>query len=205
MLTRWGLVAKMWIYLYIYIYIYDWTIGTNAEFLELDPCKNYCINRTLKVRFLYYRIKLLTNCKIFFIKVLLHKSREFWDSIHRSASLCFDYLNCTKLSSFFTIQAEPSRVYKWKVIDHMPVISLMFKSVCHVVHAYTHMDGKSVHQGHCLWYYVSCEEMSVGVSFILGSFLCMRSANERRRYDVTSSLIAWAHTQNDLYIHMDYR
>ena len=27
--------------------------------------------------------------------------------------------------------------------------------------------------------------------------LCMRSTNERRRYIVTSSLIGWAHTQND--------
>ena len=30
-----------------------------------------------------------------------------------------------------------------------------------------------------------------------GSFLYMHSANERRRYIVTSSLIGWAHTQND--------
>ena len=28
---------------------------------------------------------------------------------------------------------------------------------------------------------------------------CMRSANERRRYHVTSSLIGWVHTQNDLW------
>ena len=30
-----------------------------------------------------------------------------------------------------------------------------------------------------------------------GIILCMRPANERRRYIVTSSLIGWAHTQND--------
>ena len=30
-----------------------------------------------------------------------------------------------------------------------------------------------------------------------GIILCMRPANERRRYSVTSSLIGWAHTQND--------
>ena len=30
-----------------------------------------------------------------------------------------------------------------------------------------------------------------------GIILCMHPANERRRYDVTSSLIGWAHTQND--------
>ena len=30
-----------------------------------------------------------------------------------------------------------------------------------------------------------------------GIILCMRLANERRRYNVTSSLIGWAHTQND--------
>ena len=29
-----------------------------------------------------------------------------------------------------------------------------------------------------------------------GIILCMRRANERRRYIVTSSLIGWAHTQN---------
>ena len=31
-----------------------------------------------------------------------------------------------------------------------------------------------------------------------GIILCMRPANERRHYNVTSSLIGWAHTQNDL-------
>ena len=30
-----------------------------------------------------------------------------------------------------------------------------------------------------------------------GIILCMRSANERRRYIITSSLNGWAHTQND--------
>ena len=30
-----------------------------------------------------------------------------------------------------------------------------------------------------------------------GIILCMRTAKERRRYNVTSSLIGWAHTQND--------
>ena len=30
-----------------------------------------------------------------------------------------------------------------------------------------------------------------------GIILCMCQANERRRYNVTSSLIGWAHTQND--------
>ena len=34
-------------------------------------------------------------------------------------------------------------------------------------------------------------------SHISGIVLCMGSANERRRYIVTSSLIGWAHTQND--------
>ena len=29
-----------------------------------------------------------------------------------------------------------------------------------------------------------------------GIILCMRPANERRRYNVTSSLIGWAHAQN---------
>ena len=30
-----------------------------------------------------------------------------------------------------------------------------------------------------------------------GIILCMRPAYERRRYNITSSLIGWAHTQND--------
>ena len=30
-----------------------------------------------------------------------------------------------------------------------------------------------------------------------GTILCMRPANERRRYNVTSSLIGWAHTRNN--------
>ena len=30
-----------------------------------------------------------------------------------------------------------------------------------------------------------------------GIMLCMRPANERRRYNVTSFLIGWSHTQND--------
>ena len=30
-----------------------------------------------------------------------------------------------------------------------------------------------------------------------GIILLMRPANERRRYNVTSSLIGWAHAQND--------
>ena len=33
-----------------------------------------------------------------------------------------------------------------------------------------------------------------------GIILCMRPANERRRYNVTSSLIGWAHTQIDLCV-----
>ena len=33
-----------------------------------------------------------------------------------------------------------------------------------------------------------------------GIILCMRPANERRRYKVTSSLIGWVHTKNDLWI-----
>ena len=38
-----------------------------------------------------------------------------------------------------------------------------------------------------------------------GTILCMRQVNEWRRYNVTSSLIGWAHTQNDpcnIFIHV---
>ena len=37
-----------------------------------------------------------------------------------------------------------------------------------------------------------------------GIVLYKRPANERGRYIVTSSLIGWAHTQNDPYIHLLY-
>ena len=33
-------------------------------------------------------------------------------------------------------------------------------------------------------------------AFSTGPFLCMRPANERRRYNVTLTLIGWAHTRN---------
>ena len=36
-----------------------------------------------------------------------------------------------------------------------------------------------------------------GMGTYTGIILCMRTADERRRYNVTSSLIGWAHTQND--------
>ena len=36
-------------------------------------------------------------------------------------------------------------------------------------------------------------ELYVCVYEYAGTILCMRSANERRRYNVTSSLIGWAH------------
>ena len=35
-----------------------------------------------------------------------------------------------------------------------------------------------------------------------GIILCMRPANNRRRYIIKSSLIAWAHAQNDACFHM---
>ena len=37
----------------------------------------------------------------------------------------------------------------------------------------------------------------LGVISFAGIILCMRPANERRRYNVTSSPIGWAHAQND--------
>ena len=38
------------------------------------------------------------------------------------------------------------------------------------------------------------------IELILGIILGMGSANETWRYNVTSSLIGWAHTQNDPWI-----
>ena len=40
--------------------------------------------------------------------------------------------------------------------------------------------------------------MAVILCTIIGIILCMRPANEGRRYNVTSSLIGWSHAQNDL-------
>ena len=42
-----------------------------------------------------------------------------------------------------------------------------------------------------------CGSCLVGDCSAAGIVLCMHPANERRRYIVTSSLIGWAHTQND--------
>ena len=42
-------------------------------------------------------------------------------------------------------------------------------------------------------------------SIFSGISLYMRPANERRRYIVTSSVIGWAHTENDLYILLNHR
>ena len=36
-----------------------------------------------------------------------------------------------------------------------------------------------------------------------GIILCMRPANERRRYTVTSSLIGWAHKQNGCWQNLE--
>ena len=38
------------------------------------------------------------------------------------------------------------------------------------------------------------------VFIVLGIILCMRPTNEGRRYNVTSSLIGWAHSQNDPWL-----
>ena len=46
----------------------------------------------------------------------------------------------------------------------------------------------------------NCENRKWAINYT-GIFLCMRSANERRCYMVTSSLIGWAHTQNDHWLH----
>ena len=43
----------------------------------------------------------------------------------------------------------------------------------------------------------SCDHVTVLIMGPSGIILWMRPANERRRYIVTSSLIGWAHTQND--------
>ena len=37
-------------------------------------------------------------------------------------------------------------------------------------------------------------------SVVSGIILCMHSANERRRYIVTSPLIGWVHTQKDPWV-----
>ena len=49
----------------------------------------------------------------------------------------------------------------------------------------------------CMFPNVDFVHLCVKVLYEPGIILCMRPANERRRYIVTSSLIGWAHTQND--------
>ena len=48
-----------------------------------------------------------------------------------------------------------------------------------------------------LWLPYSVSEVTEYIWVKSGIILGMGSANERRRYNVTSSLIGWAHTQND--------
>ena len=49
------------------------------------------------------------------------------------------------------------------------------------------------------WETTSVREVITGLGNLgePGLILCMHSANERRRYTVTPSLIGWAHTQNN--------
>ena len=51
------------------------------------------------------------------------------------------------------------------------------------------MDIHPKHDVLCLQHYIHI--------YMLRDHFCMRPANERRRYNVTSSRIGWAHTQND--------
>ena len=57
-------------------------------------------------------------------------------------------------------------------------------------------------------HYVNIVKAKYGSSVLYSAplpeiILWMRPANERRRYTVTSSLIGWAHSQNDLWAHED--
>ena len=57
---------------------------------------------------------------------------------------------------------------------------------------FTWKRGNAFELKHDKWY-------SIGITrtiYAIGIILYMRPANERRRYDVTSSLINWAHAQN---------
>ena len=47
-----------------------------------------------------------------------------------------------------------------------------------------------------------CSTQSGLRPFHAGIILCMHPANERRRYNVTSSLIGWAHSCNDTWFHV---
>ena len=47
------------------------------------------------------------------------------------------------------------------------------------------------------WFSLYCFETTVLQAVVARIILCMRPANERRRYIVTSSLIGWVHTQID--------
>ena len=48
--------------------------------------------------------------------------------------------------------------------------------------------------------YSNCSWLQVSDFQSAGIILCMGSANERRRYNVTSSLIGWVHSQNDPWV-----
>ena len=52
-------------------------------------------------------------------------------------------------------------------------------------------------------FYYNAMHQNVSETFVTGVILGMGSANERRRYIVKSSLICWAHNQNDPCLHPD--
>ena len=71
----------------------------------------------------------------------------------------------------------------------------------------THKQIAGMTNSHSVWPWSSCTNgllhrpYWIEIDRVTGIILAMGSANERRRYIVTSSLIGWAHTQNDPWVH----
>ena len=74
----------------------------------------------------------------------------------------------------------------------MSVVNMSAHFICVIVQEMNQWERYLV-----LYIYLSIYILVVIIMCATGAILCMRPATEKWRYIVTSSLIDWAHTQND--------
>ena len=117
---------------------------------------------------------------------------------------------CVKLKQQICISAEPWRSSKLTqvlkltpghfrrvVSGPMPPRSRHFRSLCLCVSVAWNERAGPLAAGDVASVWTLWVQSIHGARHLPGIFLWMRPANGRRRYIVTSSLIGWAHTQND--------
>ena len=86
-------------------------------------------------------------------------------------------------------------------IHHQQRSDWQFVLMAHIPETPSNCIGYPAKSNQCLWHFPhdsnKTEHMiKEPVSVTSGTILCMRPANKRRRYNGTSSLNGWAHTQN---------